>query len=62
MIWDRPELLALRDGPLVAYDVPELELLPGGSRFRWHEHEVRLVGPRRAQRAQRRRARSSWCA
>ncbi len=45
VIWDRPELLALRDGPLVAYDVPEPELVPGGSRFRWHEHEVRLAVP-----------------
>ena len=45
VIWDRPELLALRDGPLVAYDVPEPELIPGGSRFRWHEHEVRLSVP-----------------
>ena len=45
VIWDRPELLALRDGPLVAYDVPELALLPDGSRFRWHEHEVRLSVP-----------------
>ena len=45
MIWDRPELLALREGPLVAYDVPELELVPGGSRFRWREHEVRLSVP-----------------
>ncbi len=45
VIWDRPELLALRDGPLVAYDVTDPELLPGGSRFRWHEHEVRLAVP-----------------
>ena len=45
VIWARPELLALRDGPLVAYDVIDFELLPGGSRFRWHEHEVRLTVP-----------------
>ncbi len=45
VIWDRPELLALRDGPLVAYDVIDPELLPGGSRFRWHQHEVRLTVP-----------------
>ena len=45
VIWDRPELLALRDGPLVAYDVPDPELLPGGSRFGWHGHEVRLSVP-----------------
>jgi len=45
VIWDRPELLELRDGPLVAYDVPELALVPGGSRFRWHGHEVSLSVP-----------------
>ena len=45
VIWDRPELLALRDGPLVAYDVIDPELLPGGSRFRWRQHEVRLTVP-----------------
>jgi len=45
VIWDRPELLALRDGPLVAYDVPDPELLAGGSRFAWHGHEVRLSVP-----------------
>ncbi len=45
VIWDRPELLALRDGPLVAYDVIDPELLPGGSCFRWHQHEVRLTVP-----------------
>ena len=45
VIWDRPELLALRDGPLVAYNVSELQLLPGGSCFRWHEHQVRLSVP-----------------
>ncbi|HVL95224.1 MAG TPA: Mur ligase domain-containing protein [Solirubrobacteraceae bacterium] len=33
VIWDRPELLALRDGPTAAFDVPAPELLPGGSRF-----------------------------
>ena len=45
VIWDRPELLELREGPLVAYDVPEPELADGGSRFRWHEHAVQLAVP-----------------
>ena len=45
VIWDRPELLALRDGQLVAYDVHELELEPRGSRFDWRGHEVRLAVP-----------------
>jgi UDP-N-acetylmuramate--alanine ligase len=45
VIWDRPELIALRgDAPVVSYDaVPALE--PHGSRFQWGGHEVRLVVP-----------------
>jgi UDP-N-acetylmuramate--alanine ligase len=45
VIWDRPELLALRDAQSVAYDAHELTLLDGGSRFRWRGHEVRLAVP-----------------
>jgi UDP-N-acetylmuramate--alanine ligase len=45
VVWDRPELLGLRDGPLVAYDVPAPTLVPGGSRFDWRGHEVRLAVP-----------------
>jgi UDP-N-acetylmuramate--alanine ligase len=45
VVWDRPELLALRDGPTVAYEPGELVLTPGGSRFVWHGHEVRLSVP-----------------
>ena len=45
VIWDRAELLALRDGPLVAYDVEELSLRPEGSRSRWHGHELTLAVP-----------------
>jgi UDP-N-acetylmuramate--alanine ligase len=45
VIWDRPELLELRDGPVVAYDAREVALVPGGSRFRWRGHEVRLSVP-----------------
>ncbi|HEY1449603.1 MAG TPA: cyanophycin synthetase, partial [Solirubrobacteraceae bacterium] len=45
VVWDRPELLALRAGEVVAYDTYELELLPGGSRFDWHGHQVKLGVP-----------------
>ena len=47
VIWDRPELLALREGPLVSYDLDGLTLTEGGSRFRWREHEVSLAVPGR---------------
>jgi UDP-N-acetylmuramate--alanine ligase len=45
VLWDRQELLALRDGPLVAYDVDRVELTAGGSRFQWRDHEVELSVP-----------------
>jgi UDP-N-acetylmuramate--alanine ligase len=50
VLWDRPELLALREGPLVAYDAPSPTLDAGerskiGQRFDWHGHEVRLAVP-----------------
>ena len=45
VVWDRPDLLELRDGPLVAYDVRAPELLEGGSRFTWRGHEVALSVP-----------------
>jgi len=45
VIWNRPDLLDLRHGPLLAYDVSGLELTPGGSRFRWRGHEVSLGVP-----------------
>jgi UDP-N-acetylmuramate--alanine ligase len=45
VIWDRPELVELRDGPLERYDVRELELTAGGSRFDWHGREVTLSVP-----------------
>jgi UDP-N-acetylmuramate--alanine ligase len=47
VVWDRPELLELRAGPLVAFDAPELELDEGGSSFRWHGLEVSLAVPGR---------------
>jgi UDP-N-acetylmuramate--alanine ligase len=45
VVWDRPALLALRDGPIVPYDAPGAELDHGGSRFRWRDREVRLAVP-----------------
>jgi UDP-N-acetylmuramate--alanine ligase len=52
VIWNRPELLALRDGPVVAYDATP-ELTAGGSRF---EHdgvpvELRVPGAHNARNA-----------
>jgi len=45
VLWDRPELLALRDGPLAAYDTHELELTAGGSSFSWGGLRVHLQVP-----------------
>jgi UDP-N-acetylmuramate--alanine ligase len=47
VLWDRPDVLALRasDAPRVAFDVPDPKLEPGGSRFDWRDHEVRLAVP-----------------
>jgi UDP-N-acetylmuramate--alanine ligase len=45
VIWDRDELLELREGPVVPYDVPGLALLVGGSRFDWRGEEVWLGVP-----------------
>jgi len=45
VIWDRPALLALREGPVVAYDVPAPTLVAGGSRFAWDGVEVQLRVP-----------------
>jgi UDP-N-acetylmuramate--alanine ligase len=45
VIWDRPELLALREGAVVPYDAPELALGEGSSRFAWRGQEVRLDVP-----------------
>ncbi len=45
VVWDRPDLLSLRAGPVVAYDVPAPTLMPGGSRFEWRGQEVRLRVP-----------------
>jgi UDP-N-acetylmuramate--alanine ligase len=45
VIWDRPELLALREGPLVAYDARELSLAAGSATFAWRGRQVRLRVP-----------------
>jgi UDP-N-acetylmuramate--alanine ligase len=45
VIWDRPELLELREGPVEPYDVHGLKLTEGGSRFVWGEREVTLAVP-----------------
>jgi len=45
VVRDRPELLELRSGAVVAFDVRELSLTAGGSRFIWQGHEVRLIVP-----------------
>jgi UDP-N-acetylmuramate--alanine ligase len=51
VIWDRPDLRALRDGPAVFYDAPvggrEGKSSPGdgSSRFQWRGHEVGLMVP-----------------
>jgi UDP-N-acetylmuramate--alanine ligase len=45
VVWDRPELLELREGEVVPYDVPDPALETGGSRFQWRGNEVRLGVP-----------------
>jgi UDP-N-acetylmuramate--alanine ligase len=46
VIWDRPEIRALRgEGPQVLYDVPAPELRDGGSSFDWRGHRVTLHVP-----------------
>jgi UDP-N-acetylmuramate--alanine ligase len=45
VIWERPQLLSLREGPCVPYDVSSPQLHPGGSCFTWRGHEVRLNVP-----------------
>ncbi|MHB8241396.1 MAG: UDP-N-acetylmuramate--L-alanine ligase [Solirubrobacteraceae bacterium] len=45
VIWNRPDLLELRAGPFTAYEVQDLTLTTGGSRFGWRGMEVSLVVP-----------------
>ena len=46
VVWDRPELLELREqGELIPYDVPAPTLTAGGSRFGWRGQQVELAVP-----------------
>jgi len=45
VIWNRPELLELRSGPVDPYDVQALTLTAAGSCFAWHERRVCLTVP-----------------
>ncbi len=46
IVWDRPDLLALRgDRPVTAYEPDAVVLDDGGARFAWRDHEVRLAVP-----------------
>jgi UDP-N-acetylmuramate--alanine ligase len=45
VIWDRPDLRALRDGPAVFYDVSEPLMNKGGSTFSWHGRQVSVSVP-----------------
>ena len=46
VLWDRPDVLALRgDAPHVAFDVPAPALDGGGSTFEWRGRTVRLAIP-----------------
>jgi len=45
VVWDRPELLELRSGPVVAFEPQQVALTAGGSRFDWRGHQVRLGVP-----------------
>jgi UDP-N-acetylmuramate--alanine ligase len=45
VIWDRPELLELRVGPVDPYDAERPMLTDGGSSFTWRGETVRLAVP-----------------
>jgi UDP-N-acetylmuramate--alanine ligase len=47
VIWDRPELIALRDPdrPTVAYEPADVELADGAAAFTWRGQRVRLAVP-----------------
>jgi UDP-N-acetylmuramate--alanine ligase len=45
VIWDRPELRSLRDGPAVFYDVSDPSMNRGGSTFFWHGKQVSVSVP-----------------
>lgn len=46
VVWDRTELLELRDGPVAPFDVAAVEALPGGGvAFAWRGRRVALAVP-----------------
>jgi UDP-N-acetylmuramate--alanine ligase len=46
VLWERPDVVALRDGaPYVGFDIDSPVLEPGGSRFDWRGIEVRVGVP-----------------
>jgi UDP-N-acetylmuramate--alanine ligase len=45
VVWDRPELLALCPPGAIAYDAPDPELGPEGSRFSWRGINLSLAVP-----------------
>src|SRR4051794_9881331 len=45
VVWDRADLLGLRDGAVVPYEPVDVELTDGGSRFGWRGQEVVLQVP-----------------
>jgi UDP-N-acetylmuramate--alanine ligase len=45
VVWNRPELVGLRSGPVVAYDAAGIVLGAGGSAFDFHGRRVRLGVP-----------------
>jgi UDP-N-acetylmuramate--alanine ligase len=45
VIWDRPDLRAMRDGPAVFYDAPPPRVSDGISRLQWRGHWVELAVP-----------------
>ncbi len=45
VVWDRPELLRLRDGPVSAFDAAAPQLDADGARFPWRGQTVRLSVP-----------------
>jgi UDP-N-acetylmuramate--alanine ligase len=45
VVWDRPSLVALRDGGVSTFDAVAPDLSPGGSVFSWHGRSIRLPVP-----------------
>jgi UDP-N-acetylmuramate--alanine ligase len=45
VVWNRPSVRGLCDGPVATFDVAAPELTPKGSRFDWRGHSVRLRVP-----------------